>query len=298
MIIPAWQRAASIRAAIDSVLRQTWTEFELIVVDDGSSDGTAEIAEAVEDPRVRVVRHAANAGAGAARNTGVRAAKGDWVAFQDSDDEWLPDKLSRQIARRDAGLADGRAPIAVYCAMAVVRRPPAGGRMTLDCIPWPDARRLEGDVADALLDGNFVSTQTLFARRDALIEAGLFDETLPALEDWDLALRLSRLGPFAFIDEPLVIQRFSDNSLTRSGAKRLAGYARILEKNAETLAADPVRLARHARRIALGHARLGDRGAALRWTRRSLAARPLPSGWAPLIRALVAGAAPRPGKTP
>jgi len=86
VVIPAFNRAASIRAAMMSVLRQTWRDFELIVVDDGSTDGTLEAAAGVADPRVRLIAGEGNRGAAAARNRGIHDARGTWVAFQDSDD--------------------------------------------------------------------------------------------------------------------------------------------------------------------------------------------------------------------
>ena len=106
VVIPAYNRAATIGAAIDSVLRQTWEDFELVVVDDGSTDGTLAAARAVTDPRLRVVAAPHNLGAAGARNLGVAEARGTWIAFQDSDDEWLP----RGCAGRGRGGGAGRRP--------------------------------------------------------------------------------------------------------------------------------------------------------------------------------------------
>ena len=99
IVIPAYNRADSIVAAIESVLRQTWTDFELIVVDDGSTDGTVAAARRIDDPRLRLTEGRVNRGAAAARNLGAAEARGGWIAFQDSDDEWLPEKLEKQMAR-------------------------------------------------------------------------------------------------------------------------------------------------------------------------------------------------------
>ena len=99
VVIPAYNRAPTIGAAIDSVLRQTFTDFELVVVDDGSTDGTLTAARAIADPRLRVIAAPQNMGAAGARNLGVAEARGTWIAFQDSDDEWLPEKLAKQMAR-------------------------------------------------------------------------------------------------------------------------------------------------------------------------------------------------------
>ena len=118
VVIPAYNRVDSIRVAVESVLRQSWTDFELLVVDDGSTDGTREAVRAIPDPRLRLIETPRNMGASAARNLGIEEARGDWVAFQDSDDEWLPLKLEKQMARLQAPGAP--AYVAVYCGMIVL----------------------------------------------------------------------------------------------------------------------------------------------------------------------------------
>ena len=135
VVIPAYNRAATIVAAIDSVLRQTWTDFELIVVDDGSTDGTLAAAAAVADPRLRLVPAPRNLGAAGARNLGVEEARGTWIAFQDSDDEWLPEKLAKQMARlatppAAGGNGDGREGGwgGCYCGLLTVGAPGAASR--------------------------------------------------------------------------------------------------------------------------------------------------------------------------
>jgi glycosyltransferase involved in cell wall biosynthesis len=260
VVLPAYNRAGSILAAVDSVLGQTFRDFELLVVDDGSSDGTMASLEGISDPRVRLLANPRNMGAGAARNTGIRAARAVWVAFQDSDDEWLPQKLEKQMARLDAL---GRAHVAVYCGMAVVGEldspsaADAPGRTTLRYIPDPHLSVVEGNIRPALLRESLVSTQTLIARLESLLAIGGFDESLPALEDWDLALRLAALGPFAFVDEPLVMQHFSANSITRYRDRRLIARQKIVAKHLPELQAEPALLARHYRAIAGEQRRLG-----------------------------------------
>ena len=292
VVLPTFDRAASLRRAIDSVLRQTFEDFELIVVDDGSRDATPEILADIRDPRLRVVRRKVNAGANAARNDGVRAARADWVAFQDSDDEWLTEKLALQIERLRADSASrSPEPVAVYGALLSIDRPADGRRPKVAWLPLAPGP-YDGDVAQALLAGNLASTQTLLARRDALIDAGLFDESLPAMQDWDMALRLARRGPFAYLDTPLAIQTLSRDSLTRSRPKRVEAYLMILEKHADAFAARPDLLAEHHRALAIGCAALGRRLDAARHGRRALAAYPWRlRWWARILLALIAGSA-------
>ena len=260
VVLPAYNRANSILAAVDSVLGQSFRDFELLVVDDGSTDGTMAALARVSDPRVRLLANPRNLGAGAARNTGIRAARGIWVAFQDSDDEWLPQKLEKQMARLDAA---GDRYVAAYCGMAVVGgldNPPIGGgpgRTSLRYVPDPHLTTVEGDIRPALLRESLVSTQTLIARRASLLAIGGFDESLPALEDWDCAIRLAALGHFAFVDEPLVMQHFSANSITRHRDRRLTARRKIVDKNLTALQAEPALLAQHYRAIAGEQRRLG-----------------------------------------
>ena len=98
VIIPTYNRASLLPRALDSVLRQTWEDLEVIVVDDASRDDTPQVMAACTDPRVRYIRLEKNSGACVARNTGVAQARGEWIAFQDSDDLWLPEKLEKQMA--------------------------------------------------------------------------------------------------------------------------------------------------------------------------------------------------------
>ena len=283
VVIPAFNREATIRGAIESVLAQSFTDFEVLVVDDASTDATVEAVRNVADPRVRLLANPRNMGAGAARNTGLHAARGDWVAFQDSDDEWLPRKLERQMARLDAPGTDW---IAAYCGMLVLGTAEAQGstpdaRPKIDYLPAQGPHPVEGDLRQALLSVNSISPQTLVARRAVLARIGGFDESLSAVEDWDLALRLAQEGAIACVDEPLVIQRFSPNSLSRQIARRLAARRAILAKHHALFAQDPALLARHHAGHATLYARLGEHAEAWRALRAALALRPAsPRLWA------------------
>jgi GT2 family glycosyltransferase len=267
VVVPVYNRAASVGAAIASVLRQSWSDFELIVVDDGSTDGTLDAIAAIADPRIRLIADGVNRGAAAARNAGIRAAKAPWVAFQDSDDEWLPLKLEKQMARL---LAPGAGFVAAYCGMLVIGRAEdaggtggvAGGRPRVAYVPRPDLAPVEGDILTTLMRASIVSTQTLVARRDRLLEIGGFDEAMLALIDRECMLRLARLGPFACVDEPLVLQRFSANSITRDVARRAEAKTRLVEKHRGLFAGHPRLLAELLYAIAREQASVGNAAAA------------------------------------
>lgn len=283
VVIPAYNRAATIGAAIASVLRQTFSDFELVVVDDGSTDGTLAAARAVTDPRLRVVAAPRNMGAAGARNLGVTESRGTWIAFQDSDDEWLPEKLEKQMARLAIPPAAGGEWGACYCGLLTVgaldARP--GARTTLRYVPDPKVVPVEGDIVAPLLARNMISTQTLVVRRDLFLALGSFDDTTTPIEDWDFALRLAARAPIAFVDAPLVHQRFSPDSITRWTARRTASRARLVERNMELFARHPDRLAHQYYILASDARKAGDLAAARRWLARAVRTNPRkPAPWA------------------
>ncbi len=184
IIIPVYNRAATLPRAITSVLIQDFSDWELILVDDGSTDGGAEAVLGTipggGDPRMRVIRHPVNRGAPAARNTGLAAARGALIAFLDSDDEWLPGKLSAQVPALTAAPARLGALVTGF----VLHREATGGRF--ERIPAAD-----GTWLATLLDGCTLSPgSTLLARRACVEQIGPFAEDLPRFEDWDWLLRL------------------------------------------------------------------------------------------------------------
>jgi glycosyltransferase involved in cell wall biosynthesis len=186
VIIPAYNRAGSLRPAIESVTSQDFSDWELIVVDDGSVDDTGIVAESLADSRVRVIRHPTNRGASAARNTGIRAARGRYIAFLDSDDEWLPGKLTAQIAALEKG---PEAPD-LLCTGFILRY--TSGRRAVERRP-----QAISDWFDAMIDGCSVSPgSTLVVRRSCFEQAGFLDETLSRLEDWDWLLRCLEIFRF------------------------------------------------------------------------------------------------------
>ena len=258
VVIPAYNRAAQIRLAIDSVLRQSFSDFELLVVDDGSTDGTRDVVRGIADPRLRLIETPRNMGASAARNLGIAEARAPWVAFQDSDDEWLPLKLEKQMARL---LAPGAGFVAGYCGMMILGEVDGGagpGRLSARYFPAPEQTEVEGDLLEPLLRTSLISTQTLVARANRLREIGGFDPDLRALIDWECVLRLAPLGPIAFVDEPLALQRFSTNSITRDRARKLVSQIRVIKKHADLFASRPKAHARQLYIIAGGQRQAGD----------------------------------------
>src|SRR5580658_4759361 len=223
VVIPLYNRAHTIERALASVERQRFGDFEIVVVDDASSDGGAGKIGA-RDSRLRILRHEANRGAAAARNTGVDAARGEYIAFLDSDDEWLPEKLATQIAVLDRR---GRGCDAAVAAFILVDEP--SGRRHAVRTPF---RR---DPKRSLLLGCAVSPgSTLVCRRDYLVGGHLFNERLRRLEDWDWLLTYVRERDLALIDAPLAIIHGNANA---HGPFVLAALATIEDRHGAAIAA-------------------------------------------------------------
>ena len=195
VIMPVYNGATSIGRALATVFAQTFTDFELIVADDASTDDLAGALAAYPDPRVRLLRHAVNQGAAAARNNALRLARGAYVAFLDDDDEWLPEKLERQVARLDASPPEVGVSITGYYLLR-------------DRLGRREARPL-GDEADwymRLLAGCTVSFGSCaLVRRSLFDEIGGFDETMRRLEDWDWLLRYTAPPRVPNVAGPLAI---------------------------------------------------------------------------------------------
>ena len=208
VVIPTFNRAHLITCAIKSILAQTYQDFEIIVVDDGSLDETEKSIQKCEDNRIKYIKHQKTKGPGAARNSGIDASSGDYIAFLDSDDEWLPTKLEKQVNlfKKDAektGL--------VYCGVELINQ---CNRIVIE--RWIPKNR--GYVFEKNLSANFIvsGSSTVMVRRDVLKKTGRFDESLPSCEDWDLWIRIAKYCKFDFVPEILVNcfahpQRISSN---------------------------------------------------------------------------------------
>lgn len=231
VILPTRDRAHLLAAAARSVLDQDEVDLELIIIDDASQDNVEAVVERLHDSRVRFWRSPARIGPAAARNAALSRARGQWIAFQDDDDLWLPGKLRRQLAIARS-VPDSVA--AVYCGFwkheAGRRRYVPGARIT----------RVEGDLLAALLRGNFIGLPTLLVRHSALLSIGPFDTGLPCYEDWELCLRLARQFRFRCIDAPLVVAQDSPGSVNKtSAARKAAALQRMLEVHDEVIQRDP-----------------------------------------------------------
>ncbi|WP_435362194.1 glycosyltransferase family 2 protein [Haloarchaeobius sp. DFWS5] len=213
VVIPTYNRADSVTRAIDSVLTQTVDDVECIVVDDASTDDTQAVLEQYEDEqRVRTLLHEVNQGGNAARNTGLDAAEGEYVALLDSDDEWKPRKLERQLERLENEDEDW---VAAYCdweyqlgdASGSVKRRIADLLATLDDGDYPTEGGKEVLVEEILADRLHTGAgSTLIVKTDVAREVDGFDEELDRFQDTEFALRVVMAGKLAHVREPLMIR--------------------------------------------------------------------------------------------
>lgn len=223
VVLPTYNRAHVVARAIRSVLDQSWRDLELIVVDDASSDETPGVVAAIRDPRLRTIRLAGRTGAAAARNRGIAAARGAFIAFQDSDDVWHPQKLAAQMAAiRGAG--DN-----VVSSVCSYRHHKHGRSFEIRRTP---GRVCGEDVVRLLMLETSFGTQTLLVRRAALEAAGGFDETLPRAQDYELCLRLAGQGDFVFVQDCLVDVHHSDDSISADALLFRSAMQIIFRKHA------------------------------------------------------------------
>jgi glycosyltransferase involved in cell wall biosynthesis len=194
VIIPTLNRATKVARAISSVLYQTFRDYEIIVVDDGSTDGTREIISQF-GLQITYIAHSSNLGVSAARNTGIKRSSAPFLAFLDSDDYWLPDKLKSQLDFFEAN------PGALACQTEEVwlRK---GRRVN----PRERHQKPSGDIFEPSLRLCLVTPSGVMLKRRILDEVGLFDEALPACEDYDLWLRISCRHPIYLIRQKLVVK--------------------------------------------------------------------------------------------
>ena len=200
VIIPTYNRSRLLGRAIASVLNQTFQDFEIVVVDDASSDDTLDVLNelSLQDSRIKVIKLDTNQGAQRARNEGIKACVGMYVAFLDSDDEWLPDKLTKQLTifKRDNRVG------VVYGAFYWKN----SGHDELK----KQKPRFKGNIyRDALIHW-IADTNTLMVKKDVLFQSGLWDERVRSFQEWDICIRLARQTLFDYVPEPLAVYHRHD----------------------------------------------------------------------------------------
>jgi glycosyltransferase involved in cell wall biosynthesis len=229
VVIPAYNRANTIAYCLDSVCNQTVPPLEVIVVDDCSTDATVSVVNDYSrlHPSVRCVVLERNSGAQAARNRGIAEARGEWIAFQDSDDEWMPDKLEKQIAA--LAKVDFN-PMTVVHTDAWRYDPVSGAR---DIWNLPSC---EGQVHADLLRSPAPLFPTMLASKAALEQIGLLDAHVPAFQEWDTAIRLAKICRFVHLHEPLFVYHFhAGETISKNKIRDVEGYQYVVDKHRDDI---------------------------------------------------------------
>lgn len=223
VVIPAYNSMAYLPDTLDSVLKQTFTNFEVLIINDGSSDNIVEWASKIIDPRVKLISQA-NQGASVARNTGIINAQGEYVAFLDADDLWEPTKLEKQVNCLDENSQVGL----VHTWMLLIDREnkPTGRVMK---------STVEGNALHRIIERNSIACSSAMVRRSCFEDLGLFDISLHFAEDWDMWIRIASGYQFTVIKESLIRYRQHPNGKSKKYFSRLEDFRNIIEKAFESI---------------------------------------------------------------
>ncbi len=257
VVIPAYKRDHVIERAIRSVLGQTYQNFEILVVDDGSRDDTESVVASLSkrESRIRYFYHDTNRGAQAARNTGAKAAQGEWIAFLDSDDYFTPNSLeARMLVARSEGVK------VVISKCLLLRK----DQSMTTCETPP----LNGYVYRDLLTHHGPLFSGLLIAKEALGKIGYLDEQIISYQDWDTVIRLAKHYPFSFDAEPTFIYDCrGDDTISRNKVREAEGYRQVFNKHFFEIVkqSDPRIVAHHYQNIAKRYQWAGNQTSALRY---------------------------------
>ncbi|NEQ85406.1 MAG: glycosyltransferase [Moorea sp. SIO2I5] len=234
VIIPAYNSMAYLPETVDSVLKQTFTDFEILIIDDGSSDGVDQWAAELVDSRVKFIAQA-NQGVSVARNTGIAQAQGEYIALLDSDDLWEPTKLEKQVRCLDDHPKVGL--VHSWVALVDEHSQPTG-RFFI-----PSAER---DVWQQLVECNPITCSSVMARSCCFETTGGFDPNLRSAEDWDMWIRIAAHYPFVLIKQPLAYYRLLPTSKSKNCQLVEKSLTRIIEKTFQSVPSELLYLKSHS----------------------------------------------------
>lgn len=241
VVIPAYNAMTYLPETLNSVLQQTFSDFEVLIIDDGSTDHIqAWVAQNITDLRVRLITQA-NQGLSGARNTGIANAQGEYVAFLDADDVWKPTKLEKQVNYLDNNSTVGL--VYNWIALIDAEGKPTGRVMGGD---------IEGDVLEEILQHNIIDCPCVVVRRKCFETVGMFDITLRSVEDWDMWIRIAAYYPLAVIKEPLAYYRQHSSNMSKNWRVMEQAFHQVIEKSFQSVPSE----LQYLRNNSLGYANL------------------------------------------
>lgn len=250
VVIPVYNREKTISYCLESVLKQTFPAFEIIVIDDNSTDDTVKIVKSITDKRIHLITMPSNKGAQAARNMGIKLATGNYIAFLDSDDEWLPEKLEVQVRE----IVNLKKPCIVHCDAWVVIEEKNEKKLF-------NVHKLNGYIYKELLTGPGPLYSCLLAPKECFEKIGFLDENVPSYQEWDTSIALARLYEFIFIDKPLIIYHLHEGeTISKDIVKEADGWRYIVEKYKDAITNNIGKraLAKHYSQIGMLYYKAGD----------------------------------------
>jgi len=248
VIVPSYNAEKTVMETIGSVLQQTLRDFELIVINDGSTDATLSLLNQIDDPRLRVIS-INNGGVANARNVGIESAKGDYLTFLDADDLWTADKLEAQVHLLQQHTSAG-------VAYSWTRAMDGGGELFYDA----NACSFSGDVLAPLLLENFIASgSNVMVRRLAVASVGSFDASCNPCEDWDYVLRLARDWDFVVVSEPQILYRQTAGSLSTNLKKMETACEKTCDRALDHIKAGHIDAARIRNTVGLSTTELEHR---------------------------------------
>lgn len=222
IVIPTYNREAYIARAISSVQNQSFHDLEIIVADDGSKDNTKELISSLsaQDNRIRYIKNPINSGAQSARNLGIKAALGEWIAFQDSDDEWLPDSLECRLNEAE------RLKVKIVHSECYIRYSSTNQQSLFGIRP------LAGNIYREILKSPGPVFPALLVHTSALKHINYLDESIVSFQEWETCIRLAKEFEFGFVEKPTFIyHRHDDISISYSNTLSVKGYQQIVDKH-------------------------------------------------------------------
>jgi glycosyltransferase involved in cell wall biosynthesis len=256
VILPTYNRDSLLKRAIKSVLRQTFGDFELIIVDDASNDNTPQVVQNLEDPRIKYHRHEFNKGGSAARNTGIKLSKGEYIAFLDDDDEWYPNKLELQY--KEMKMSPATVGL-IYSGAEIVDS--VSNKTTAKLYP-----RHKGDLSKRLLLGPTVcGSHTVFIKKECFERKGLFDEKLSSCQDWDMWKRISETYTFDYVSSILSRTNIHQDQLSKDFSALIPGREMMIKKHYDELKKHPKIIVVHLKRLGKLHCLNGTWKSAWNW---------------------------------
>ncbi len=266
VIISTHNRADLLPRAVESVLCQTFKDLELLIINDASTDKTESVVKDFQDPRVIYIRHEQCLGGPVARNTGIEKSRGEYIAFLDDDDEWLPEKLSLQVEHMNRAETEVGV---IYTGSETLESP--GERLVETYTPDRSV-----DIKKALYAGSAIGgVSKVMVRRECFDRVGVFDEGLKSCQDWDMWFRISQYYDFDCVPKILVKYYVHKGQISDDFSKLIPGRTAMVEKHYEEFQKYPEKLVIHLKRLGKLHCINGTWGDGVKWFGKAIRIRPL-----------------------